>query len=103
MRGDSSDTAEALSLMESEAQRRQDHETLDTLAWALSRQNRWDEALSTLQTAMNRGAKTPLMYYRAAAIARRLKQSNLAQQYQATAQKLDPSMPKALLSLWGVS
>ncbi len=101
-RGDQADSAEALSLMEAEVQRRQDHETLDTLAWALSRQNRWDEALTTLQTAMKQGSKTPLIYYRAAAIARRLNQADVAQQYQATAQKLDPSIPKALLSLWGV-
>lgn len=39
-RGDPADIAEALQLMESEMKRRQDHETLDTLAWALSKQNR---------------------------------------------------------------
>lgn len=45
----------------------------------------------------------PLMYYRAAAIARHLNQSDLAEQYQTTAQRLDPTLPQALLSLWGIS
>ena len=101
-RGDQADVNEALELMESEVQRRQDHETLDTLAWALSRQNRWQEALKTLQTAMDRGANAPVMYYRAAAIARQLNQLDLAQQYQTTAQHLDSTIPKTLLALWGI-
>ena len=60
------------------------------------------EALQTLQTAIQKGAKTPLIYYRAAAIANQLNQSKLATQYQTTAQDLDPDLPQSLLALWGV-
>jgi uncharacterized protein HemY len=64
--------------------------------------NRDPDALEALQTAMNSGVKSPMIYFRAAAIARKLKQIPLADRYQATATQLDPNLPSALLSLRGV-
>ena len=102
-RGTQSDISQALILMKSEITRRQDHETRDTLAWALSKNNQTEEALSTLQAAIEAGTKTPLIFYRAAAIAKNLQKHDLATQYQNAAQSLDPTLPKAMLALWGVS
>ena len=102
-RGAVSDRPEALALMAAEVKKRQDSATLEIYAWALSKQNRQSEALEVLQTAMNQGSKTPLIYFRAAAIARDLNQDMLAETYQTLGQTLDPSMPASLLTLWGVS
>ena len=101
-RGNPSDMPEALSLMKAELNRRQDVETLETLAWALAENNQQSEALARIQQALSQGSQSPKLYYRAAAIARLNQKPELAQQYQNTAQALNPDLSNKLLSLWRV-
>jgi tetratricopeptide (TPR) repeat protein len=57
------DTAEAVRLAEREAQTRQDVHTLDTLAWAYYRAERYNDALAAEQHALRLGTQNPLFYY----------------------------------------
>jgi tetratricopeptide (TPR) repeat protein len=57
------DPAEAVRLAEREAQTRQDVHTLDTLAWAYYRAERYNDALAAEQHALRLGTQNPLFYY----------------------------------------
>lgn len=84
------DVAEALSLMQTELQNRHDPETLDTLAWALSRSGRWREAQKVMQELLHTGIRDAGMYYRAGTIEQALGTSSQARAYFQMAQKIDP-------------
>ncbi|MDQ3707059.1 MAG: tetratricopeptide repeat protein [Chloroflexota bacterium] len=55
--------AEALQLAQAAAADRNDVHTLDTLAWALYKNGRYDEALSTQQRALRLGTRNATFYY----------------------------------------
>lgn len=86
----SEDVAEALSLMQAELQIRRDPETLDTLAWALSRSGRSREAQQVMQEVLHTGIRDAGMFYRAATIEQTLGNSSQAKVYFQMAQKIDP-------------
>lgn len=90
-RGRHEDTAEALQLMEVDAKTRRDHRTLETLAWALSRENRWREAEQVIQEALKTGMRDAGLYYRAGAIAAAFGKSEIATNYRQQAHKIDPT------------
>lgn len=87
---DPTDVAEALSLMQAELSIRRDPETLDTLAWALSRSGRWREAQQVMQELLHTGIRDAGMFYRAGTIEQALGNSSQARAYFQTAQKIDP-------------
>jgi len=86
----SADVPEALSLMQAELQTRHDPETLDTLAWALSRSGRWREAQKVMQELLHTGIRDAGMFYRASTIEQTLGNSSQARAYLQMAQKIDP-------------
>lgn len=90
-RGRNEDTAEALQLMEADAKVRRDYRTLETLAWALSRENRWQEAEQVIQEALKTGVRDAGLYYRAEAIAVALGKSEMATSYRQQARQIDPT------------
>jgi len=71
-RGRPEDLPEALDLARDEARRRRDLETLENLAWALSRSGQWREARAAVLEALASGARRPDLYRRAAEIERAL-------------------------------
>lgn len=85
------DVTEALSLMQAELTIRRDAETLDTLAWALSRSGRWREAQQVMQSVLSTGSRDAGMFYRAATIEQALGNSSQARAYFQLAQKTDPT------------
>ncbi len=85
------DAAEALSLMEKEAGLRRDAETLETLAWALSRAGRGHEAREAVREALRSGARDEALYLRAAAIEQSLGNHARASTYRDLAAALNPS------------
>jgi tetratricopeptide (TPR) repeat protein len=89
--GDSADVAEALTLMQAEVKVRRDAETLDTLAWALSRSDRWQEARQVMQEALRWGIRDAAMFYRVGAIEQALGNPTQAIAYFERAQATDPS------------
>lgn len=84
------DVAEALALMQAELSIRRDAETLDTLAWALSRSGRWREAQKVIQEVLHTGSRDAGMFYRAGTIEQALGNSPQAKAYFQLAQKTDP-------------
>ncbi len=97
------DRAEALFLMQSELKIRRDAQTLNTMAWALSANGRWQDAQTIIQEALATGIQDASLYYRAAQIAQQLGQGDLTQQYRQIAQKLDPTLTPALQHQLGVA
>ena len=87
----SQDTAEALTLMQAEVKLRRDPETLDTLAWALTRSGRWQEAKTTMREALRWGIRDAGMFYRAGTIEQKLGNQSQAVTYFQLAQKTDPT------------
>lgn len=90
-RGRSEDVAEALSLMQAEVQIRRDAETLDTLAWALSRAGRWREAKQAIQEALRSGIRDPALFDRAGTIEQALGHQSQALAFLQSARDTDPS------------
>jgi tetratricopeptide (TPR) repeat protein len=88
------DTAEALSLMQVEIKIRQDAQTLDTLAWALSDSGRIKEAQQAIQKALELGTKDAAIFYRAAMIEKALGNNQQALTYQKLSQQVDPTFGK---------
>lgn len=84
------DVPEALSLMQAELSIRRDAETLDTLAWALSRSGRWREAQNVMQEVLHTGIRDAGMFYRAGTIEQALGNSSQARAYFQLAQETDP-------------
>lgn len=90
-RGQDRDVAEAIALMQTETQNRRDAETLDILAWALSRAGRWQEARSAIQETLEQGVQNVGIFYRAAEIETALGNPAQAEKYLRSAQALDPT------------
>jgi tetratricopeptide (TPR) repeat protein len=90
-RGFERDVAEAIALLQTETQNRRDAETLDILAWALSRAGHWKEAQSTIREALDQGVQEAGIFYRAADIETALGNSVQAKNYIRSAQALDPT------------
>lgn len=90
-RGRSQDLTEALSLMRQEVQVRRDAETMDTLAWVLSRMGRWQEAQQAMQEALHGGIRDAALFNRAGTIAQALGKTTQAQAYFKSAQATDPA------------
>ncbi|ABW27586.1 tetratricopeptide repeat protein [Acaryochloris marina] len=103
-RGHQADLPEALTLMQAEANLRQDPETLKTLAWALSRLNRYGEAQSVLQDAIALGIQDASLFYRASLVEASLGNKAQAKVYVQKALAIDPNFDtraRALLALGG--
>ena len=90
-RGRPEDVPEALSLMRAEIRIRQDAETMDILAWALSRSGRWGEARQAIREALRWGVRDAAMFYRAALIEEALGNQASAQAFFHAAQATDPT------------
>lgn len=90
-RGRPQDVTEAVSLMQAEVNIRRDAYTLDTLAWALSRSGRWQEADRVIQEAIRMGTSDAGIFYRAGTIAQALGNKPKALTYWQLAQKTDPT------------
>lgn len=90
-RGGSQDTAEALSLMQTEVSIRRDAETLDTLASALSRSGRWQEARAAMQSALGSGIRDAGLFYRAGTIEQALGNQPQTVAFFQLAQETDPT------------
>lgn len=90
-RGRDRDVPEAIALMQTETQNRRDAETLDILAWALSRAGRWQEAQIAIREALEQGVQNAGIFYRAADIETALNSPAQAEKYIRSAQALDPT------------
>jgi tetratricopeptide (TPR) repeat protein len=90
-RGQKSDRAEALALMQAELKIRQDPETWDTLATAYWQLGQLPAAQQAMQAALKSGIKDPGLFDRAAVIAQARGQSAQAQQYRAQVRSIDPT------------
>jgi tetratricopeptide (TPR) repeat protein len=102
MRGRFPDLPEALKLMEAEAKIRRDPKTLDSLAWALSKSQRYTEAQTIIQEAIQTGVRDAKLYYRAGSIAAALGQKVEADRHRQQAQQLDPSLSEKMQNLLGL-
>lgn len=98
-RGWSADAPEALSLMQAEVRARRDAETLDTLAWALSRAGRWKEARAVVQEAIKTGIRDAALFHRAGVIAQALGGSSRAGRWFLMTQETDPTFDPRLWAL----
>lgn len=94
-RGKSQDIPEALSLVQAEAQKRRDAETLEVLAWALGAAGRWQEAQTVIQEAIALGTKEASLFERAALIEQQLGNDSQAQFYVQKIQAIDPTFDLA--------
>jgi len=90
-RGRPQDLTEALSLMQQEVQVRRDAETMDTLAWVLTRLGRWQEAQTAMQEALRWGIRDAALFKRAGAIAGTLGNTTQAEAFFQAAQETDPT------------
>jgi len=90
-RGRSQDLTEALRLMQQEIQVRRDAETMDTLAWVLSRMGRWQEAQQAMQEALRGGIRDAALFNRAGTIAQTLGNTAQANDFFKAAQATDPT------------
>ncbi|MGH2399665.1 MAG: tetratricopeptide repeat protein, partial [bacterium] len=98
-RGRPADALEALSLMEAEVLIRRDAETLDTLAWALSRAGRWKEARGVVDEAISTGIQDAALFHRAGVIEQALGRSSRAARWFRMAQETDPAFDPRLWAL----
>ncbi|WP_404784993.1 tetratricopeptide repeat protein [Altericista sp. CCNU0014] len=85
------DAAEALSLMQAEVRLRKDPETLGTFAWALLRLDRGREAQQAMGEALRWGTRDAALFYRAAAIERKLGNVDRANTFFQAALQTDPT------------
>lgn len=89
--GGSRSVTQALTLMQAEVKIRRDADTLDTLAWALAQSDRWQEAQTVIQEALQLGTRDAAIYHRAATIAQTLGNTNQATVYLQNAKTIDPN------------
>lgn len=101
-RGQVKDLPEALRLMQAEVRLRRDAETLDTMAWVLSRLERWSEAQKVLQEAIARGTRDAGIFYRAGIVKQALGNRPQAIAYFQLAQETDPTFDKKAQQLLGL-
>jgi tetratricopeptide (TPR) repeat protein len=98
-RGRAADLPEALHLMRQEVAVRTDPDTLDTMAWALCRAGRWDEAQRAARAAMRWGVRDARYYYRAAIVAQGLGDTEGARRYLRLVRAIDPTFDARALEL----
>jgi tetratricopeptide (TPR) repeat protein len=96
------DTAEALSLMQTEVRIRRDAQTLDTLAWALLRSGHTKEAQQTMQAALQLGTRDAGIFYRAGMIAKALGNNEQALAYEKQALTTDPTFDQQARRISGL-
>ncbi|MBI4280038.1 MAG: tetratricopeptide repeat protein [Armatimonadetes bacterium] len=101
-RGHPGDVAEALALMQAEITVRRDAETLDILAWALSRSGRWHEAEQAIAEALRGGVRDAALFYRAGVIERALGNHAQAEAYFRSAAETDPAFDARARRAWGL-
>ncbi|XHX76726.1 MAG: tetratricopeptide repeat protein [Stenomitos frigidus ULC029] len=89
-RGSPQDLTEALRLMQQEITVRRDAETMDTLAWVLSRMGRWQEAETAVQEALRWGVRDAALFNRAGTIAQAVGKPSQAAAFFKLAQETDP-------------
>jgi tetratricopeptide (TPR) repeat protein len=96
------DVSEALSLMQTEVKIRRDAQTLDTLAWALSRSGRFQEAQKVIKEALQLGTRDAAIFYRAGIIEKALLNNQQAVAYEKLAKEVDPSFDQQAQRLLGL-
>ncbi len=96
------DVPESLALMQVEVDIRRDPETLDTLAWALSRTGRWQEARGVMREALRRGYKDAALFYRAATIEQALGNQREARRFSRVAHETDPTFDEQARRVLGI-
>ncbi len=101
-RGRDRDVSEVIALMQTETQNRRDAETLDILAWALSRADRWQEAQIAIHEALEGGVQNAGIFYRAAEIETALNNPAQAEKYIRSAQTLDPTFDQQIRQRLGL-
>lgn len=102
-RGRTGDAAEALTLMQAEVRVRRDAETLDILAWALSRSDRWHEAQQAMREALRWSIRDAGMFYRAGAIEEALGNHPRARRFFRAAMETDPTFDERARRMSGLS
>jgi len=90
-RGRRENIGEALALMEAEVQVRRDAETLEVLAWALSRAGRLPQARQIMTEALHWGVRDARLFYRAGLIEQALGNLSQAQHFFLAAMQTDPT------------
>lgn len=88
---DRNGVGEALSLLGAELKVRRDADTLETLAWALMRAGRWQEAAAATHEALSAGVRDARLFYRAAVIEQHLGHGAAAQRLFRRARLTDPT------------
>ncbi len=101
-RGHPEDLPEVLSLLHAELAVRTDPDTWDTLAWALSRAGRWQEAYGAIQQALRWGVRDARFFYRAATIAQGLGDTKHAAEFFELMRATDPTFDKRALDVAGI-
>ncbi|MGQ0570217.1 MAG: tetratricopeptide repeat protein, partial [Armatimonadota bacterium] len=90
-RGRPEDLSKALELMRAEVRVRHDPETLDALAWVLTRAGEWQEARQAMRDALQWGLRDAGMHYRAGTIEEALGNHAQARKFFASALQIDPT------------
>lgn len=98
-RGRPVDAPEALVLMQAELRVRRDAETLDALAWALSRAGRWKEAKAVVQEAISTGIRDAALFHRAGVIEQALGRSSRAARWFWMTHQTDPTFDPRMWAL----
>ena len=101
-RGRPQDLPEALSLLRAELAVRSDPDTFDTLAWALSRMGRWQEADHAAHQALRWGVRGARYFYRAASTAQALGDASRARAYLRLMHTADPTFDARALEVAGI-
>jgi tetratricopeptide (TPR) repeat protein len=101
-RGHSQDLPEVFSLLNAELTVRTDPDTFDTLAWALSRAGRWQEADRAAHQALRWGVHDARFYYRAATTAQALGNSVQARRYFHLMKAVDAAFDERALEVAGI-
>ena len=101
-RGQPEDLTEVLSLLQAELTVRTDPDTFDTLAWALSRAGRWQEADWAARQALRWGVHDARYFYRAATTAQALGDGVQAQTYLRLMRAADPTFDERALEVAGI-
>lgn len=98
-RGRDADLPEVLRLMRQELAVRTDPDTLDTMAWALCRAGRWEDAQRAARAAMRWGVRDARYFYRAAAVAQGLGDTDEARSYLRLVREADPAFDARALQV----
>lgn len=101
-RGRPGDVAESLALMQAEVDIRRDPDTLDALAWALSRAGRWQEAREAMREALHWGYRDAAQFYRAATIEQALGNQREARRFSRAAHETDPTFDEQARRVLGI-